>query len=139
MAIEDRYLAYAAAFEESFEDDDWSRIAPFFTNDVVYATDTEARGNDAVLEKLKTGVDNFDRRMDKRSISFDPPSVEGNTLTVKWKVTYEKAGCPDLHISGIEIAEFDGDRIARLSDAFDPEATKAMEGWMAAHGATLQA
>ena len=87
MAIEDRYLAYAAAFEESFEDDDWSRIAPFFTNDAVYATDTEARGNDAVLEKLKTGVDNFDRRMDKGSLSFDPPSVEGNTLTVKWKVT----------------------------------------------------
>ena len=33
MGIADRYQAYADAFEESYVDDDWSRIEPFFTED----------------------------------------------------------------------------------------------------------
>ncbi len=138
MSILDRFLAYAQAFEETYVDDDWSRIAPFFTDDAVYATDSEARGRDAVLAKLKQAVDGFDRRMDRRLPEFETPTVKDDTLTMKWKVTYGKAGLPDLVISGVEIAEFEGDRIARLSDAFDPQAQKAMEQWMAAHGAVLQ-
>ena len=138
MAIADRYQAYADAFEQSFEDDDWSRIAPYFTEDAVYEGDETARGNDAVLAKLKRGVDGFDRRMDKRTITLSTPRVEGDTVTVTWRVVYEKAGCPNLEITGTEYAEFSGDRIARLRDEFDPAATKAMGEWMAAHGALLQ-
>jgi hypothetical protein len=139
MSILDRYQAYAAAFEESYEDDDWSHIEPYFTEDAVYEGDPEdARGRDAVLAKLKTNVDSFDRRMDSRTLDFDTPSVDGDTLRVKWSVTYTKAGAPDLVISGVEIATFDGDRIARLGGDFDPEAQKAMGEWMAAHGALLQ-
>ena len=55
-----------------------------------------------------------------------------------WAVTYTKAGAPDLVISGKETAIFEGDRIARLRDDFDPDAQKAMGEWMAAHGASLQ-
>ena len=36
MSIVDRYQAYADAFEESFEDDSWSRLEEFFTEDAVY-------------------------------------------------------------------------------------------------------
>ena len=39
MSIQDRYQAYAAAFEESYDDDDWSRIAEFFTEDDPVAQD----------------------------------------------------------------------------------------------------
>ena len=139
MGIQDRYQAYADAFEESFVDDDWSRIEQYFTEDAVYEADPEdARGREAVLAKLKGGVDAFDRKMDKRSPDFQPPTVDGNTLTMKWTVTYEKAGAPDLAISGVETAVFEGDRIARLRDVFDPEAQKAMGEWMAEHGAKLQ-
>jgi hypothetical protein len=138
MGILDRYQAYAAAFEESFADDDWSRIAPFFTEDAVYEADGEARGRDAVLDKLKNGVDAFDRRMDERILSFDPPSAAGDTVTIRWKAHYTKAGVPDLTITGIETATFDGDCIARLVDIFDPEAQKTMEAWMAKNGASLQ-
>ncbi len=139
MGIQDRYQAYADAFEESFVDDDWSRIEQYFTEDAVYEGDPEdARGREAVLAKLTGGVDAFDRKMDKRSPDFQPPTVDGNTLTMKWTVTYEKAGAPDLAISGVETAVFEGDRIARLRDVFDPEAQKAMGEWMAKHGAKLQ-
>ena len=139
MSIEDRYQAYADAFEESYEDDDWSRIGEFFTADAVYEGDPEdARGREAVLVKLKGGVDAFDRRMDSRTPDFQAPSVEGDTLTMKWTVTYTKAGCPDLAISGVETAIFEGDRIKLLRDTFDPDAQKAMGEWMTAHGAKLQ-
>ncbi len=138
MSIQDRYQAYADAFEESYADDDWSRIEQYFTEDAVYEGDPDARGREAVLAKLKGGVDGFDRKMDKRSPDFHTPTVDGNTLVMKWTVSYEKAGAPDLVISGIETAVFEGDRIARLRDDFDPEAQKAMGEWMAKHGAKLQ-
>jgi hypothetical protein len=138
MSILDRYRAYADAFEESYVDDDWSRVAPFFAEQAVYEGDPDARGRDAVLAKLKNGVDGFDRRMDSRTPDFETPSVEGDTLTMRWKVTYAKSGLPDLVISGVETAVFEGDQIALLRDSFDPEAQKALEQWMAQHGAALQ-
>jgi hypothetical protein len=139
MSILDRYQAYADAFEVSYKDDDWSHVEPFFTEDAVYEGDPDdAQGRDAVLAKLKQGVDTFDRNMDSRTPAFEPPTVDGNTLKMKWTVTYSKAGAPDLVISGLETAIFEGDRIARLRDDFDPEAQKAMGEWMATHGALLQ-
>ncbi len=138
MSIQDRYQAYASAFEESFVDDDWSHIEPYFTEDAVYEGDPDARGREAVLAKLKGGVEAFDRKMDKRSPDFQTPTVEGNTLKMSWTVTYQKAGAPDLVLKGVETAVFEGDRIALLRDEFDPEAQKAMGEWMEAHGAKLQ-
>jgi len=35
-------------------------------------------------------------------------------------------------------ATFEGDRIARLQDEFDPQTGKQMGEWMAAHGAKLR-
>ena len=138
MSIADRYKAYADAFEETYEDDDWSRIEPCFCEDAVYdGGDSVARGRDAVLAKLKGGVDGLDRRMDRRTPDFQTPTVDGDTLTMKWTVSYAKAGCPDLVISGIETAVFEGDRIKTLRDEFDPEAQKALGEWMTAHGAKL--
>jgi hypothetical protein len=138
MSIVDRYRAYADAFEESLVDDDWSRIEPFFTEDAVYAGgDEDARGRDQLLAKLKSGVDAFDRRMDSRAPDFQTPTVDGDTLTMHWTVTYTKEGCPDLVISGVETAVFEGDRIQRLRDDFAPESAKSMGEWMAAHGSKL--
>ena len=138
MSILDRYRAYADAFEESYADNDWSRLEAYFTEGAVYEGDPDARGRDAVLAKLQGGVDNFDRRMDRRTPDFQTPTVDGNTLTMSWTVRYTKAGAPDLAISGVETAVFEGDRIALLRDTFDPEAEKGMGQWMAAHGASLQ-
>lgn len=138
MSIRDRYQAYADAFEISFEDDDWTRIEPYFTENAVYEGDPDAVGRDAVIAKLKGGLDAFDRAMDSRAPDFQEPTVEGNTLKMSWTVTYTKAGTPDLALSGVETATFEGDRIARLRDDFAPETEKAIGEWMAAHGAKLQ-
>jgi len=138
MSILERYLAYADDFEKSFVDDDWSRIEPYFTPNAVYEGEPVAQNRAAVLARLKAGVDGFDRRMDSRTPDFQRPTVSGDTLTMKWKVSYTKAGLPDLVISGVETAVFEGDRIARLRDDFDPEAQAAMGDWMSKHGKALQ-
>ena len=139
MSITDRYQAYAEAFEESYEDDDWTRIEPFFTEDAVYeGAPEDARGRAAVLAKLKGGVDAFDRNMDSRTPDFQAPTAEGDTVTVNWKVTYTKADCPDLVISGQETAVFEGDQIALLRDVFDPAAEAGLGEWMETHGSKLQ-
>lgn len=137
MSIIERYQAYADAFEESYEDDDWGRIEQYFSDDAVYEGDPEAQGRDAVLAKLKGGIDGFDRRMDSRTPDFQTPTVDGNTLTMRWTVTYTKAGCPDIVLTGTETAVFEGDRIARLRDNIDPAAEAAMGEWMAKHGDKL--
>ena len=61
MSIQDRYQAYADAFEESYEDDDWSRIGPYFTEDAAYEGDPPGEGREGVVTKLKNAVDGFDR------------------------------------------------------------------------------
>ena len=33
-----RFVAYAAEFEKAFENDDWSLLEPFFSEDAVYET-----------------------------------------------------------------------------------------------------
>ena len=98
----------------------------------------DAQGRDAVLAKLKAGVDAFDRNMDSRTPDFHTPTVDGDTVRMTWSVTYTKAGAPDLVISGVEFATFERDQIARLRDDFDPAGQKTMEEWMAAYGALLQ-
>lgn len=138
MSIRERYLAYAQAFEKSFVDDDWSRIGPFFTEDAVYEGDPEARGREQVLAKLKSSVDQFDRRMDSRTLDFEPPTVDGDTLSVRWTATYTKKGCPDLVLEGVERAVFEGEQIATLRDTFEPGVEQTMQRWIAEHGAKLQ-
>ena len=44
MSIVDIYLAYAAAFEETFVDDDWSRLERFFAEDVGVSRRRRYRG-----------------------------------------------------------------------------------------------
>lgn len=137
MSITDRYLAYAAAFEASYEDDDWSHIEPYFTEDAAYEGEPQAEDRAAILVKMKNAVDTFDRKMGSRTLEFQTPTEEGDTVTVDWKVTYTLADCPDLVIFGREIAVFQGDRISRLCDEFDPAAEQALNDWMGAYGDKL--
>ena len=82
-------------------------------------------------------MDGFDKKMDRRTISFEDPVETGDTVTTDWQVTYTLSGCPDLVITGKEIAKFEGDRIAHLEDVFDASAENTMRSWMTEHGARI--
>ncbi len=146
MSILERFQAYADAFEESYKDDDWSRIAQYFTEDAVYAGEPDAdpddpaataKGREAVLTKLKNSVDGFDRRMDSRTLELHSPTLVGDILTTSFRVSLRKTGTPDLVFSGKEAATFEGDRIALLKDTLDPDSEQVLNKWLAENGAAL--
>jgi len=135
--ILERFKAYADAFEEAYLDDDWSRLSQFFTEDAVYSAEPAAQGREALLKRLEDGVNAFDRKMDARVPDNDSLRLDGNTVELKWKVTYQLSGAPDLTLFGVQLAVFDGDRIARLDGSMDESARQAMAEWLSEHGQTL--
>ncbi|MEP4484644.1 nuclear transport factor 2 family protein [Marinobacter alexandrii] len=140
MSIQERYLQYVEAFEETYIDDDWSRLEEYFTADSMYdnGDGSVGMGREAVLEKLKNAVDGLDRKMTQRIVSFAPPTSEGNTVTSHWTAEYTMDGAPNLKFTGVEFAVYEGDRIAHLRDEMDDAAVAAITNWLAQHGALLQ-
>jgi hypothetical protein len=138
MSILDHYRAYEDAFEQAMIDDDWSRVEQCFAENAVHESDPVASGRAAVMAKLRKGVEQLDRKMDSRTASFDAAQFDGNTFQNRWTITFEKAGCPDLKLSGIQILVFEGHLISRFRGVWDPEAREALASWMAEHGAELQ-
>ncbi len=66
-----RFAAYAADFEKTFEDDEWTRLEGYFAEDAIYTVkgtpfDCEVRGRDAIFRAIKKSIDGFDRHFDKR-------------------------------------------------------------------------
>ena len=139
MSIQNRFLAYVDAFEITYKDNDWSRLEQYFTKDAVYdgGPGEAAHGRPAVMAKLETAIDGFDRLMDSRVVEFLAPVTEGETVSIYWTARYSKAGLPDLHFGGYEYATFEGDCISHLRDELDPGAEKAMASWMDQHGQSL--
>jgi len=136
----DRFMEYAAAFEETFKDDNWERLEQYFTSDATYAPGdgTTAKGRTAVFKALNDSISALDRRFDSRSFGdTPPPTVEGNVVTMLWSLVLEKQGCPNLTISGCEYATFSGDAIQKLEDVFDESAVETLTAWMQEHGESL--
>lgn len=145
------FLAYAAAFEETYRDDDWTRLEPFFTEDAFYSVSLGPPlggrwdGRSAVLAHLRESVDELDRRLDSRAIDVvGEPVLEADSIEFAWRGTYQKAGCPDLVFGGRERATYreatgsggagSGEpaaRIASLVDTMDEGSDVAIQGWMA--------
>lgn len=135
----ERFQAYADAFEETYDDNNWERIQQHFTADAVYAPGdgTEAVGREAVLARLGENINGLDRQFDSRVLASQPPTSDGDTVTLTWRLTLSKAGAPDLHLSGVEHATYADDAISRLEDVFDEGTGEALGSWMEAHQGLL--
>ena len=144
MSTLSRFTSYAAAFEETYADDDWGRLEPFFVEDAVYqvsglAAPCVLRGRDAIFRGIKKSLDGFDRKLDGRKIiPTGPPEASGDRLTLHGMVRYRKAGAPDLELHATIVVEFEGDRIRHMHDAFRTDDREAA-AWFASHGAGLDA
>jgi hypothetical protein len=140
MGIGQTFLAYAQAFEQTFVDDDWSRIEPFFTPDAVYSPGSgeEIRGRQGVLDYLKNSLDSIDRRFDSRLVQLTAePVVTDTQVTIQWSATYEKSGVPTLVVTGSETATFEGNAIARLEDVLDDGVVETLQSWREQYGEQL--
>ena len=135
-----RFGAYAAAFEKAFENDDWSVVEPFFTEDAVYDAGElphfggRIEGRDAILAHFKTVLDAFDRRFESRGIELtEGPFEEGDTVRIVGSAIYRSPGVPELVLSLEERATFEGDRIALLEDIYDRAKADEATAYIEAH------
>ena len=139
-----RFAAYAAAFEKSYASDDWSLVEPFFTEDAVYAIDVgpplggRFEGRPAILAYFKRILDRFDRRFASRELALlAGPKQTGDSVWIRGSATYRAPGVPDFTLELEETVTFDGDRIARLEDHYEPAMAEQIAGYLKAHGGKL--
>lgn len=140
MNLEEKFLAFAVAFEEVYAADDWSRIASHFTEDALYYYSDGSdpvSGRDAILDKLQNAVNDLDRKMDQRDLKFHDISVEGDTVVAEWSARFGKTGLPPLDVSGREVARFADGAIMELKSIIYEEGLVAFGAWMEAHGDRL--
>ena len=67
--------AYAADFEQTYKDDDWSRLDRYFAPDATYQVKgepftTNLKGREAIFKGIKKSLDGFDRRFATRDEVF---------------------------------------------------------------------
>jgi hypothetical protein len=139
-----RFAAYAAAFEKSFVSDDWSQLEPFFTEAAVYAVDLDPpmggvfAGRKAILAYFKEVLDRFDRRFASRELALlEGPKQEGDSVWIRGSATYRAPGVPAFVLELKEVVRFEGERIDRLEDHYEPAMKKAISEYLSAHGAKL--
>jgi len=136
-----RFMAYAAAFEQTFADDDWSRLEPFFTEDVRYEVSglpgaCKLSGREAVFRGIKKSLDGFDRRMTVRQIvPTAPPSEADGRVTLHGFVRYQREGTPPIELHATIVVDFAGERISHMHDTFTLDGP-AM-AWLGRHATDL--
>jgi hypothetical protein len=143
MGMIECFKEYTVALEEAYHDDDWSRLAPYFAEKATYRSyyggDLEVTGRDAVLKQFCSDAESFDRKFDSRQVEyFDGPRDERGGVFTMWKVTYSKAGAPDLVLTGKEIATYIGDEITLLEGHYLPETFDDWGTWLTKHGSFMQ-
>ena len=135
-----RFLAYVAAFEKSYLDDDWTRLEEFFTPEAIYVVSGGAplggrwEGRTAVLDQLRDSVNGLDRRFVERKTEIvGAPTTEDDRIIFEWRGTYSLPGLPDLVFGGTETAIFEGDRIRFLEDDINQGDDAKIQAFLADH------
>ncbi|HEU4429716.1 MAG TPA: nuclear transport factor 2 family protein [Myxococcota bacterium] len=139
-----QFVKYAAAFEEAFRSDDWSAIAPFFSEDARYDAHLPPplggsfAGRPAILSYFKFVLDAFDRRFATREVSLIAgPRENGDAVWIRGGARYTAPGVPGLYFELEETVTFAGDRIRGLEDRYDPETIARVQAYLRANGAKL--
>lgn len=143
MDLTARFTQYAAAFEEAYATDDWSRIEPFFTEEAVYqplgAFGGPISGRAALMAAFKMMVNAFDRRFASRAVEVvEGPTERNGAVWFHWAAVYTLPDAPPLRMVGEETVTFAGDRICRLEDRMSDDETRRTQEYLAEHGSKLK-
>jgi hypothetical protein len=137
------FMQYAADFEKTLADDDWTRLRRWFADDAVYEVQAEGfgcrlQGPDAIFTGMKKSLDGFDRRFDGREIDVTKgPDIDGDALRMEWAVTYRKAGKTPYVLRGRSEVRYRDGKIARLVDSYDASVAAEGAAWMQENGMML--
>lgn len=143
MPTLESFLRYAADFEQTLADDDWTRLECHFADDAVYRVegagfDCQLEGPQAIFAGMKRSLDGFDRAFAAREIALrGEPEVEGDELRAEWTVTYHGEGWPDFVLRGRSFARLRDGRIALLVDSYDENVASEFADWSRETGVRL--
>ena len=116
------FVAYAAAFDESLVDDNWSRIEQYFSEDASYkpGDGTEGIGRNGVIQSLQDSVNALERKCDARELIGQPGlTEEGDTITLSFTIKYTKQGIEDYLLVGVETIQYSAGLISKMEDVFE--------------------
>ena len=131
-----RFMQYAADFEQTLVDDDWSRLRRYFADDALYEVEAEGfgcslRGPDAIFAGIKKSLDGMDRKFDGRDVQVtDGPHSDGEGLRMGWTLTYRKHGKTPYVLRGRTEVRYRDGKIAFMADRYDPSVKGEAAAWM---------
>ncbi len=141
----ERWKEWIAAFDAACDDDQWERLTPYLTDDVIYIVSgvpyaCELRGKEAVINGFAKSIRHFDQRFDHRIWESAGTKVwEPNGISTRVCGTYLLNDKPPLRFSAFGQWFFRGDRISAMIDTYDLQEAETLEAfnWLAAHGEGL--
>jgi steroid delta-isomerase-like uncharacterized protein len=141
----EQLAAYALAFEQTFADDDWNRLVPHFAPTAerevlgggVLAY--HSVGREEVLADLRRNVGAMDRRFDLRvpEVLAGPAEREG-AVWMDWRLTFRRAGIPDLIVEGSHGTWHHDGVITRIEERVSDEVGARVEAFLTAHDGALR-
>ena len=122
-----RFVQYAQDFEETFDDDDWSRLERFFAPDATYEVRNipfacRLEGRDAIFRGMKRSLDGFDRQLPKRALAVTEPP-----------------GAPLLLLRGRSTVRYRDGVIAELIDDYPEGMAAEATAWLQKYAPGLDA
>ena len=141
------FADYATAFEQTYADDDWSRLAPYFSEDATYEVQGGPMaclitGRDAIFAGLKKSLDGMDRRCSERRIELTEgpqvsPVERRQEVRIGWVVTYRYGDAPEVALSGRSAFTIADGMIVAMRDEYDDHELEGVGAWMQQYGAGL--
>jgi hypothetical protein len=137
--------AYAVAFEQTFADDRWDRLASHFAPDAEREVlgggmlAYHSVGREQVISDLKRNVEDMDRRFDLRipEVTAGPEERDG-AVWMEWRLTFRRAGLPDLLVEGRHGTWHRDGVITRIEEHVSEAYGAAVEAYLAKHDAALR-
>lgn len=142
MSLIPLFMAQRRAFEHAYESDDWTSLAPFLAEEIVYEVhnapfNCRVSGRDAVIAGFRRSLDGFDRKFTRTVGIGTQIREEGCNVLVHSGIRFERPGIPAIETRLWEIATYRDDRITRILDIYDPGADAIFAQWMAEWGEGL--
>lgn len=144
MSLIQQFLEQRAAFEKTYEDGNWARLEPYFSEGLVYEVmnmpfHCVIRGRAAVIAGLKRSIERFDK-LCRRTVGIGAVIFqEGSNVLVHGGIRFQRGGSAPVESGLWEIATYRDGRIERLIDIYDPGEGAKYERWMAKWGDGLDA
>lgn len=141
------FIDYAAAFEQTYVDDDWSRLKKYFTEGASYEIRggplaCEISGREAIFAGLKKSIDGLDRRCADRQLELtDGPNVAstegGHEISIGWNVIYQYGDAPTVTLPGRSVFNISDGLIVAMRDEYDDKEMGSVGAWMVEYGEGL--